>query len=302
MEKSGSELPVRDERVKEIMPQAEAQAPGLPADEYPGFFLPHEQYWKFSVAPFENVPDPLFYYPCGKHEDARQRLLYGVRAKKGLVMVTGEIGCGKTLLSRALIQGLSPSGYDVGLVVNPALPSHDFLLEILYQFGLEASGQKVELLHRLNEHLLANHSQARHTVLVIDEAQSIIDDHTFEDLRLLLNFQLNHRFLLTIVLLGQPELRKRVQAIPQLNQRISIRYHLAPLTIEETYNYIRFRVRTAGGDEHLFTQDAVYQIFQLTGGVSRLINTLCDACLFLGAEERAQQVDSRLVRLASRMM
>ena len=136
-----------------------------------------------------------------------------------------------------------------------------------------------------------DHHQKRSTVLVVDEAQSIQDDRIFEDLRLLLNFQLNHDFLMTMVLLGQPELKERVQANPQLSQRIGLRYHLAPLTAEETHQYIRFRIRIAGGDPNVFSNEAVSVIFRQSGGVSRLINALCDTCLFLGAQDRRSQID-----------
>ncbi len=253
--------------------------------------MEYTAYWNLTAPPFENVPDPTFYFPSEKHEGARQRLLYGVKAKKGIVMLTGDLGCGKTLISRALLQALPSPDYDIGLVVNPALPFMDFLAEVLYQFGLDSTGTKVQLIHRVNDRLLANHHQKRSTVLVVDEAQSIQDDRIFEDLRLLLNFQLNHDFLMTMVLLGQPELKERVQANPQLSQRIGLRYHLAPLTAEETHQYIRFRIRIAGGDPNVFSNEAVSVIFRQSGGVSRLINALCDTCLFLGAQDRRSQID-----------
>ena len=152
----------------------------------------------------------------------------------------------------------------------------------------------------MNDRLLANHHKHLNTVLVIDEAQSVEDERTFEDLRLLLNFQLNDRFLISVVLLGQPELRERVEAIPQLSQRIAVRYHLAPLTEEETHHYIRFRLKTVGGDSDLFTKDAASEIHRCSGGVSRLINVLCDACLFMGAQEKLSQIDLPVVLRASK--
>ncbi|TLY13691.1 MAG: hypothetical protein E6K69_08725 [Nitrospirae bacterium] len=173
---------------------------------------------------------------------------------------------------------------------------------MLYQLGIEATGTKVELLHRLNDRLLANQRQGLETVLVVDEAQSIEDDRIFEDLRLLLNFQLNNRFLLTVVLMGQPELKARVEAIPQLAQRIAIRYHLAPFSADETWHYIRFRLKVAGSDREIFTKDAVSQIFQQSDGISRLINSLCDLCLLLGFQDKIDQIDLPIVERATNML
>lgn len=262
----------------------------------------YEEHWGLAAPPFDNVPDLQYYFPSAKHETARQRLLYGIQARKGVVMLTGEIGCGKTLLSRALILNLPQATYDVALVANPALPGTEFLAEILYQFGLDSQGSKADVLHRLNDHLLANQRDGLDSVLVVDEAQAIEDDRAFEDLRLLCNFQLNHRFLLTLVLMGQPELKSRVEGITQLNQRIAIRYHLDPFTAEETREYIATRMKAAGGAREVFTKDACYQVFKQSRGVGRLINSLCDLSLLLGYDEKASCIDAPLVARASLAM
>lgn len=256
-------------------------------------------HWKLDARPFDNLPDPRFYFPSGQHEDARQRLLYGIEAKKGVVMLTGEIGCGKTLTSRALIQSFPQGRYDVALIANPSLPSTEFLTEILYQFGLEGSGQKVAMIHRLNDHLLANRGRDINTVLMVDEAQAVQDPAVFEDIRLLLNFQLNDQYLLTLVLFGQPELNERVSAIPQLNQRIALRYHLRPFSADETADYIRFRLEAAGGRGALFTKDAIEEVFVLSRGICRVINNLCDLSLFLGAQELVAEISPSIVQRAA---
>lgn len=256
-------------------------------------------YWKLDARPFDNLPDPRLYFASGQHEDARQRLLYGIEAKKGVVMLTGELGCGKTLTSRALIQSLPEGRYDVALVANPSLPSMEFLTEILYQFGLKTGGQKVKMLHRLNDHLLANRQRGINTVLMVDEAQAVQDPAVFEDMRLLLNFQLNDQFLLTLVLFGQPELNERVAALPQLNQRIAIRYHLRPFSADETAAYIRFRLEAAGGRADLFTKDALHEVFLLSHGICRVINNLCDLSLLLGAQDQSAEISPSLVQRAS---
>ena len=264
--------------------------------------MPYLDHWQLSAPPFENLPDPSFYFPSGKHEDARQRLSYGVQTRKSMIMLTGEIGCGKSLLSRDLIQNLPQARYDIGLIVNPSLPAADFLAEVLYQFGLESGGPKVDQIHRINDRLLANHQAHLTTILIVDEAQSIQDDHIFEELRLLLNFQLNNQFLLTLVLLGQPELKERVDKIPQLSQRVAVRYHLTPFDFEETSQYIRSRLNLVGGAADIFTKDAAFEVFQHSRGVCRVINTLCDACLFLSAQEQLPQINASLVKRASRFL
>ena len=197
----------------------------------------------------------------------------------------------KTLLSRALILNLPRSKYDVGLLANPSLPEKQFLGEILYQFGLPVEGSKALQLRRFNEHMLSNAQQGLDTVLVIDEAQTVLDDRIFDEVRLLMNYQMNDRFLLTLVLLGQPELRERVARIPQLMQRIAVRYHLERFDIEETQAYIQGRLTAAGCTRALFTREAIESIHRHTGGVCRLINALCDLCLFNGAQGEIHRID-----------
>lgn len=258
-------------------------------------------YWRLAAPPFDNLPDPRFYVPSGQHEEARQRLLYGLQAMKGLVMLTGEIGCGKTLTSRALTRRLPKDEYDVALIAHPSLPAPDFFAEILYQFGLDTAGSKGEQLRRLNEHVLANWTRRVKTILMVDEAQSVPDASTYEDLRLLLNFQLNDRFLITLALVGQPELNERVAAVPQLNQRVAVRAHLGPLSAEETRQYVRGRLLAAGGKPEVFTKEAVQAVHAVAGGVCRLINHLCDLCLFLGAQERLTEIPPALVQHVHRI-
>lgn len=255
----------------------------------------YERHWGLDLRPFENVPDPRFYVPSAKHETAKRRILYGIHARKGIVMLTGEIGSGKTLLSRSLILSLPRSRYDVGLVANPSLPENEFLGEILFQLGLAPGGTKAEQLRRLNEHLLANYRRGVDTILVVDEAQAVGPDDVFEELRLLSNFQLNDRFLMTLVLLGQPELRERVARIPQLAQRVAMQYHIERFNQEETRGYILGRLAAAGCRREIFTPGAISCIHSRTHGVCRLINTLCDVCLYMGSLEGARRVERKLV-------
>lgn len=256
----------------------------------------YTKYWRLRAFPFDNVPDPRFYVPCSQHDAAHRWLSYGVQAGKGLLLLTGDVGCGKTLLSRRLIVGLLPARYDVALVANPALSPSELLDEVLSQFGLGRMRSKGRRLQTLNERLQSNAQRGISSVLIVDEAQAIESAKGFEDLRLLTNFQLNDRFLLTIVLIGQPELRRRVAGIPQLNQRIAVRAHIGPFTAEETTSYIVARMGSVTERTDVFTKEAMAGIYEQSKGIGRLINALCDQCLFAGAIESVTQIDDRLVQ------
>ncbi|MEK7236572.1 MAG: AAA family ATPase [Nitrospirota bacterium] len=258
--------------------------------------IDYTMYWGLQTPPFDNVPDPRFYVPCSQHDTAHKWLSYGIQTRKGMLLLTGDIGCGKTLLSRRLIVGLLPDQYDVALVANPALSPSELLDEVLSQFGLDLVQSKAGRLQILNERLQSNAQRGINSVLVVDEAQAIESIKGFEELRLLTNFQLNDRFLLTVVLIGQPELRHRVAEIPQLNQRIAVRAHLGPFTAEETTSYITARMGAATHRTDVFTEEAVAVIYELSKGIGRLVNALCDQCLFAGAIEKVSQIDDRIVQ------
>ena len=261
--------------------------------------MSYQSYWELSELPFENVPDPKFYFPTPMHEEALHRLLYGVQTRKGALLLTGEIGCGKTLISRELTLHLSGQQYDMAMIANPSFGVEDFLTEVLYQLGIEPTKTKVKLLHLLNERLHENYKKGKQTLIVVDEAQSIPDDQVFEELRLLLNFQLNDRFLLTLVLMGQPELNDRVMAMKQFAQRVSIKYHLGFFSAEQTAQYVQFRLKAARCTKQVFTEEALGIIFKQSGGIPRNINTLCDLCLLIGFMDRATCIDHKIVDRAA---
>jgi len=261
----------------------------------------YTNYWGLRALPFDNVPDPRFYVPCLQHDAAHRWLNYGIQTRKGILLLTGDIGCGKTLLSRRLIVGLSPARYDVALVANPALSPSEMLDEVLSQFGLGPVRSKAARLQMLNERLQLNEQRGISSVLVVDEAQAIESVNGFEELRLLTNFQLNDRFLLTVVLIGQPELRCRVEDIPQLSQRIAVRAHLGPFTAEETTAYIGARMGAVTDRTEVFTKEAMAFIYEQSRGIGRVINALCDQCLFAGAIEQVAQIDGRLVQLVGQV-
>ncbi|MFB3816101.1 MAG: ExeA family protein [Candidatus Methylomirabilales bacterium] len=257
----------------------------------------YEEYWGLTAAPFQNVPDPNFFFLSAQHREGLARLLYAVKHNKGAALLVGDVGCGKTTLSRAFIIKLAEEKYDVGLVTNPSLPSNDFLEEIDLQLGITpVTDNKVGMLRALNERLLANLQEGKDTVLIVDEAHSIRDPDVFEELRMLLNFQLNDRFLLTLILMAQPEIKDMVARIRQLDQRIAIRYHLKPLDQSETSRYVGFRLQKAGAKRALFADEALAMVWQQSQGVPRSINTLCDLCLLEGYASDAQVVDTALVK------
>src|SRR5438128_2150605 len=256
----------------------------------------YESYWELSEPPFDNSPNPKFFYLSPEHEEALMRLVYTVRHRKACGMLTGEYGCGKTTLSRALIQRLEADRYEIGLLTNPSWNPIDFLREILYQLGVETQEKsKPELLHQLNELFFRNFKAGRDTVIIVDEAQLIDDDDVFEELRLLMNFQTDDRFLVTVMLIGSPELVGKVRRLKHLNQRISLRYHLNPLDDTHTANYITHRLKTAGREEPVFTDEAVKLIFDFTRGTPREINNICDIALLVGYTRRIRDINEKIV-------
>ncbi len=259
----------------------------------------YNEYWGFKEKPFENTPDPRFFYCSTKHEEALMRLLYAVKERKGAAMLSGEYGSGKTLLSRVVLAKLlsDDDHYKVALIVNPAIPKDELLSEIVYQFGAEVTKQdtKSVLLHKLNDILYRNRSSNRHSVIIIDEAQTIEDEPALEELRLLLNFQLNEVFLLTLLLIGQPELRDKIDRLPQFSQRLAIRYHLYTLDSNETKEYIRHRCRIAGREELVFSDSAMELIYNVSKGIPREINNICDLSLVIGFGEKAKLIDEATV-------
>ena len=260
----------------------------------------YQEYWGLTELPFENVPDPRFFYPSADHQEALLKLFYAVNNRKGAAMLTGEIGCGKTVLSRTLIQDLPPDRYEIGLITNPSLSPADFLREILYQLGVEIQSEsKLDLLHALNDQAVKNANAEKDTVIIVDEAQAIEDASTFEELRLLLNFQLNDRFLLTLLLIGQPELKERVASIEQLSQLIALKYHLGPLKREETHSYVQTRLEKAGSKRPLFREEALDALYRESSGIPREINNICDICLLLGFGAKSETIEADLIMKAA---
>ena len=249
------------------------------------------EYWRLKDKPFENTPDPKFLYHSPKHEEALSRLLYVVKEGKGAGLLTGIFGCGKTLLGKALAKELEKDIYRVAFLTNPRLDDIEMLRMILHHLGTtQAPTRKADVLVALEEIFNSNLRDGKRTVVVIDEAHAIENISIFEELRLLLNYQTEREFLVTLLLLGQPELKGKIESNKQLNQRIAMRYYLDSLNPEETANYINHRLLIAGTRGEIFDEKSLGIIHARSGGIPRRINQICDLCLLTGMSRKSKQV------------
>ena len=257
----------------------------------------YKTYWGLQEKPFENTPDPRFLYHSHQHNEALARLLYVVQERKGAVLLTGDYGSGKTLLTRVLWQELQQeNNFRCAFLLNPRLSGLEFIQEITSQLsGAPVSGSKIEMFHTLHKTLYSNHNAGKHTVIIIDEAQAIKETDIFEELRLLLNFQLDNAFLLTIILLGQPELKSIVLSLPQLMQRMSAKFHLKALNKAESREYIQHRLCISGASRPIFTHEAHNQIYNFSSGVPRVINNICDLALLVGFGNGLISIDEKTI-------
>ncbi|HWD41825.1 MAG TPA: AAA family ATPase [Fimbriimonas sp.] len=258
----------------------------------------YEAYWGLSESPFSLTPDPRFLYMSRSHEDALMMLHYAVTRNKGAAMLSGDIGLGKTTVSRKLLDLLDPIENRVVLIVNPILTPVQILQEILTQLEVPLQSRNRQLLvAELHNTLLGFYERGQRVVLIIDEAHLIRAATTFEELRLLLNCQMNDRFLINLVLLGQKELTKKLSKVPALEQRLAVKHQLRPLDQVETGDMILHRMRVAGfADEHSpFTPDAVYEIHKYTGGAPRLISQLADNALMMAMANKVHKIDAFLM-------
>ncbi|MEA3509761.1 MAG: AAA family ATPase, partial [candidate division NC10 bacterium] len=258
----------------------------------------YQEHWGLSRAPFQTVPDPDFFYPFPAYQEILDKLLYVIKYGKGVAVVTGEIGSGKSTLSRVVIVRLDEEKYDVGLVIDPSVSPEELLNEVALQLGISPpNGQRPALIRAINEHLLMNAQKGRMTVLIIDEAHTITQNAAFEELRMLLNFQFSDRHLLALILLGQPELKDVIAQQQPLDQRVAIRLNLGALSEKETASYIDFRLKRAEAKGRIFTADAIKMIHRVAGGIPRNINNLCDLCLFEGMRKNMKKIGAPLVKV-----
>lgn len=256
-----------------------------------------DAYWGCTEAPFDNSPNPKFLYPSPNHEEILRRLAYAVRRRKGCVVLTGEPGCGKTMLIRAMIHRLDPSRHEIGYLTNPTGDSLDLLRGMLYELGLETEERRrAELRHLLSDLVIRNFKNDRRTLIIADDAQLVSDDRWFEEMSLLLNLETDEQGLVTILLVGSPELTPKIQAATHLAHRVAFRCRVNPLDEAHTAKYIDHRLSVAGQVEPIFSPDALQVIFDATHGVPREINNLCENALMIGHERGLREIDAEDIR------
>jgi len=259
----------------------------------------------FGIAekPFAITPDPRYLYLSERHAEALAHLLYGINEAGGFVQLTGEVGTGKTTIVRSLL-AQTPKNAEIALILNPKMTAPEFLLTICEELGIgvpdSALGSLKDLVDILSHYLLRAHAAGHRVVLVVDEAQNLSPE-VLEQVRLLTNLETNTQKLLQIILIGQPELRELLASyeLRQLAQRVTGRYHLNPLSRDETTAYVRHRLRVAGATTDIFSPHALSEVFRLSQGVPRVINVFCDRALLGAYSLDRHRVTTPLVRNAA---
>jgi general secretion pathway protein A len=262
----------------------------------------YEQFFGFSEPPFNLTPDPKFLFLSRQHKEALANLSYGIKGRKGFVVLTGEVGSGKTTICRALFQELDLEKTRLALILNSMLTEVELLQAINEEFAIHSSStSKKELLQVLNEYLLRENVEGNNVILIIDEAQNL-PFPTLELIRMISNLETETEKLIQIVLVGQPELQEilRRPDLEQLRQRITVRYHITPLNLEETKTYVQRRIEVAGPQVEVEISNAAYErLYQLTRGVPRKINVICDRAFLAAYVENTYGITEHHVNRAA---
>ncbi len=258
----------------------------------------YNKFYGFKESPFNLTPNSRFFFASHKHTEALDSLIYAIDQRKGFVVITGEIGSGKTTVCRTLLNKLDRHT-QIALITNTHLSSKDLLMTILEEFEIDfVPGSKSKLLSQLNAYLIDQLERNNNVVLIVDEAQNL-KPSVLEEIRMLSNLETETEKLIQIILLGQPELKQKLalQSLEQLRQRVSVYFHLSPLDVEDAKHYIRYRTKVASeSDREYFTEEALSTIYQYSKGVPRLMNQLCDNALLAGYVEEAPVITDKLIR------
>ncbi|HSE85781.1 MAG TPA: AAA family ATPase [Candidatus Binatia bacterium] len=262
--------------------------------------LLYQTHFGLSQAPFNITPDPSFLYLSASHREGLAQLSYGIRARKGFVVLTGEVGTGKTTLIHALLNDLNGSA-QTALIFSTIVSSADLLRSVCEEFGLvepkRPLGEIHDYLVSLNEFLLESYQKGENCALIIDESQNLSAE-VLESIRLLSNFETSKDKLLQILLVGQPELAVRLNSpeLRQLKQRVMLRHHLRALSLQECCEYVSNRLKVAGGDRTIFTPNALESIHSYSAGIPRIVNVLCDNALLTGYALGRKEIDTGIIR------
>src|ERR1700689_1322494 len=258
----------------------------------------YKDFYKFKESPFSTTSDPDFFFPSSRHEEAFSHLAYGINSRRGIVVITGEIGTGKTTLCRTLLNRLDKS-VKTALILNPNFSDLQLLQMIINDLGISyVKKTKLDLVGAISLFLIDETAQGNNVVVIIDECQSL-NVRQLEQIRLLSNLETEKEKLLQIILVGQPELSEKLKnpALRQLTQRVTVRYHILPLQKDEIERYINHRLKIAGADPRLqFTPQAIKTVYEFSNGTPRVINIICDRALLAGFARETFTIDHSLVQ------
>ncbi len=256
----------------------------------------YEQFFGFSEKPFNTTPDSKFFFPSPKHVEALNSLRYAIDERKGFVVITGEIGSGKTTVCRTLLNQME-AGTKIALITNTHLTARELITEMLEELEVDYKpGTKQKLLSQLNQFLIQQLAADINVVLIIDEAQNL-SSKVLEEVRMLSNLETEKEKLIQIILLGQPQLKAKLSNIKleQFKQRIAVYYHLYSLTRAETTEYIKHRLKLAGSQQEIFTPDAIEAIYVYSKGTPRLVNLTCDSALLSAYVLDTKVIDAKII-------